>query len=76
MHSVLAIDSPPSELKLQTLSEIAQEEGVEWDAHAASMDLLPSRPPALGPGYFGNGALLLANAMCPTSLLDMKPVQG
>ena len=62
MCSCLAIDSPAPELKLQTLSEIAQEEGVEWDAHAASQDLL-QRPPHTAPGYL-NGAHAAISCDC------------
>ena len=38
----LSIEAPPPEEKLATLSDIAQEYGVEWDAHGAASDMLPS----------------------------------
>lgn len=43
----LAIGAPEPDEKLQTLSEIAQEFGVEWNAAAAAQDILP--PAALPP---------------------------
>lgn len=49
------MDAPSPELKLQTLSDIAQEHNVEWDAHSAAMDMLPYNHPTTAPGYF-NGA--------------------
>lgn len=42
----LAIDAPAPEDKLATLSDIAQEYGVEWDTHRAAADMLPSGPPS------------------------------
>ncbi len=41
----LSIEAPAPEDKLATLSDIAQEYGVEWDAHKAANDMLPSGPP-------------------------------
>ncbi len=41
----LSIEAPAPEDKLATLSDIAQEYGVEWDAHTAAKDMLPSGPP-------------------------------
>ncbi|BDA44735.1 probable IST1 homolog at N-terminal half [Coccomyxa sp. Obi] len=41
----LSIEAPAPEDKLATLSDIAQEYGVEWDAHKAASDMLPSGPP-------------------------------
>ena len=38
----LAIDAPAAEDKLACLSEIAQENGVEWDAAGAAAEMLPS----------------------------------
>jgi len=42
----LSIEAPPPEEKLATLSDIAQEHGVEWDAHGAASDMLPSGAPS------------------------------
>ncbi len=36
------MEAPPGEDKLAMLSEIAQEHGVEWDAHNAALEMLPS----------------------------------
>jgi hypothetical protein len=41
----LAIDAPAAEDKLACLSEIAQENGVEWDAAGAAAEMLPSVRP-------------------------------
>ncbi len=49
----LAIGAPEPDEKLQTLSEIAQEYGVEWNAAAAAQDILPS--PAGGQPHPGAG---------------------
>jgi len=58
----LAVDAPSPEEKLTWLSDIAQEHSVEWDAHAAALEMLPAErqggyggPPGGGPG-FGGGA--------------------
>lgn len=50
----LSIEAPPPEDKLATLSDIAQEYGVEWDAHTAARDMLPSGPPPGIPPPPGN----------------------
>lgn len=55
-HRCLSIEAPAPEDKLATLSEIAQEYGVEWDAHRAARDMLPAVvPPGEGvpaaPGF-------------------------
>lgn len=42
LRRCLTIEPPQPEEKLQTLSEIAQEYNVEWDASAAARSLLPS----------------------------------
>ena len=47
----LSIEAPPPEEKLATLSDIAQEYSVEWDAHGAASEMLP---PGAHPG-FGDG---------------------
>ncbi|CAK0784450.1 hypothetical protein CVIRNUC_007654 [Coccomyxa viridis] len=44
----LSIEAPPPEEKLATLSDIAQEYGVEWDAHGAASEMLP---PGAHPGF-------------------------
>ena len=46
------MEAPAPELKLQTLSDIAQEYNIEWDAHSAAMDMLPYANPTTAPGYF------------------------
>lgn len=47
----LSIEAPPPEEKLETLSDIAQEHGVEWDAAGAASEMLPSgAPPGFGQG--------------------------
>ena len=38
----LAVDAPGPEEKLTWLSDIAQEHSVEWDAHAAALEMLPA----------------------------------
>ncbi|KAK9836864.1 hypothetical protein WJX74_009825 [Apatococcus lobatus] len=49
----LAVEAPPGEDKLAMLSEIAQEHGVEWDAHNAALEMLPadSSMQNASPGY-------------------------
>ena len=47
----LTVQPPSPEDKLATLSDIAQEYQVEWDAHAAAQEMLP--PPGAQPGYPG-----------------------
>ena len=62
------MDAPSPEDKLSWLSDIAQEHSVEWDAHAAALEMLPaekqsgfspsfsSGPPGAGGGSsFGQG---------------------
>ncbi|DBB02869.1 TPA: hypothetical protein ACH3X1_013475 [Trebouxia sp. C0004] len=58
----LAVDAPSPEEKLTWLSDIAQEHSVEWDAHAAALEMLPAErqggyggPPGGGPGFGGGG---------------------
>ena len=47
----LSIEAPPPEEKLATLSDIAQEHSVEWDAAGAASEILPSAaPPGFGQG--------------------------
>ena len=36
----LAIGAPDAEVKLQLLSEIAQEHSVEWDSHRAHQEMV------------------------------------
>ena len=56
----LAVDAPSPEEKLTWLSDIAQEHGVEWDAHAAALEMLPAEkqggygPPG-GPSFSAGG---------------------
>ncbi len=59
----LAVDAPSPEEKLTWLSDIAQEHSVEWDAHAAALEMLPAErqggyggPPGGGPGFGGGGS--------------------
>ncbi|MCJ1467065.1 hypothetical protein MMC07_005687 [Pseudocyphellaria aurata] len=54
LRNCLAVEAPSPELKLQTLSDIAQEHNVEWDAHSAAMDMLPYNHPTTAPGYFNS----------------------
>lgn len=42
LHRCLAVDAPGPEEKLTWLSDIAQEHSVEWDAHAAALEMLPA----------------------------------
>lgn len=51
----LSIEAPAPEEKLQTLSDIAQQFGVEWDAAAAARDMLPPSDPSLGGPGMGMG---------------------
>lgn len=51
----LLVEPPQPEEKLQMLSEIAQEHGVEWDLSAAARELLP-------PGTMPNGLVLPVGA--------------
>lgn len=50
----LSIEAPPPEQKLETLSDIAQEHGIEWDAAGAASEMLPSGAPQ-GFGQGGPG---------------------
>ena len=60
-HRCLAVDAPSPEEKLSWLSDIAQEHGVEWDAHAAALEMLPAEkqggygPPGGGPSFSAGG---------------------
>lgn len=67
-YRCLAVDAPSPEDKLSWLSDIAQEHSVEWDAHAAALEMLPAErqsgfipnlsggPPGAGGGSsFGQG---------------------
>ena len=47
----LTLQPPSPEDKLATLSDIAQEYSVEWDAHAAATEMLP--PSGAQPRYPG-----------------------
>lgn len=55
------MDAPAPEEKLSWLSDIAQEHGVEWDAHAAALEMLPAEkqagygPPGGGPSFSAGG---------------------
>ena len=55
------MDAPSPEEKLSWLSDIAQEHGVEWDAHAAALEMLPAEkqggygPPGGGPSFSAGG---------------------
>ena len=40
LYRCLAIGAPDAEVKLQLLSEIAQEHGVEWDSHRAHQEMV------------------------------------
>ena len=58
----LAVDAPSPEEKLSWLSDIAQEHTVEWDAHAAALEMLPAEKqgpyggaPGGGPGFGSSG---------------------
>ena len=52
----LSIEAPPPEEKLATLSDIAQEYGVEWDAHGAASEMLPpGGPPGFADGHGSPG---------------------
>ncbi|KAL3159859.1 hypothetical protein ABBQ38_010260 [Trebouxia sp. C0009 RCD-2024] len=57
----LAVDAPSPEEKLSWLSDIAQEHSVEWDAHAAALEMLPAEkqggygPPGGGPSFSAGG---------------------
>lgn len=48
----LLVEAPQPEEKLATLSEIAQEHGVEWDLSAAARELLP---PEAAPSFVSGG---------------------
>lgn len=38
---------------------------MEWDAHAAAMDMLPYSNPTIAPGYFnGKAALMKPTSLC------------
>ncbi|WIA16836.1 hypothetical protein OEZ85_013772 [Tetradesmus obliquus] len=50
LQRCLTIEPPEPALKLETLSEIAQEYGVEWDMYRAQQDILPKDPPGGGTG--------------------------
>ena len=60
-HRCLAVDAPAPEEKLSWLSDIAQEHSVEWDAHAAALEMLPAEkqggygPPGGGPSFSAGG---------------------
>lgn len=55
------MDAPSPEEKLSWLSDIAQEHGVEWDAHAAALEMLPAEkqggygPSGGGPSFSAGG---------------------
>lgn len=53
-YRCLAVDAPSPEEKLSWLSDIAQEHSVEWDAHAAALDMLPAeRQSGFSPSFSG-----------------------
>jgi hypothetical protein len=52
----LTLQPPSPEDKLATLSDIAQEYSVEWDAHAAASEMLP--PSGAQPPYGAGGPLV------------------
>lgn len=60
-YRCLAVDAPSPEEKLSWLSDIAQEHSVEWDAHAAALEMLPAEkqggygPPGGGPSFSAGG---------------------
>lgn len=48
------VDAPSGESKLETLSSIAQEYGIEWDIDAARRELMPLSGEWLGQGSNGH----------------------
>ncbi|KAF6264735.1 regulator of Vps4 activity in the MVB pathway-domain-containing protein [Scenedesmus sp. NREL 46B-D3] len=44
LQHCLTVEPPEPAVKLETLSEIAQEYGVEWDMYRAQQDILPKDP--------------------------------
>ena len=53
-YRCLAVDAPSPEDKLSWLSDIAQEHSVEWDAHAAALEMLPAeRQSGFSPSFSG-----------------------
>lgn len=58
----LTLQPPSPEDKLATLSDIAQEYSVEWDAHAAASEMLP--PSGAQPLPYGGGGPLVRWGAC------------
>ena len=54
LRRCLTVEPPEPTLKLQTLSDIAQEYGVEWDMDRARRELLPDFDMPMGGGGYGD----------------------
>ncbi|KAK9830637.1 hypothetical protein WJX81_008095 [Elliptochloris bilobata] len=63
MIRCLTVQPPSPEDKLATLSDIAQEYAVEWDAHAAAQEMLP--PPSAQPRYPGGPVGMMQPPVVP-----------
>lgn len=63
---VLQVEPPQPDEKLQMLSEIAQEHGVEWDLSAAARELLP-------PGTMPDGRVVPPSASLLASVSNQPP---
>lgn len=62
----LAIGAPDAEVKLQLLSDIAQEHGVEWDSHRAHQEMVAGK-------HFKQMAGVEGLAEPPCLVLEARP---
>lgn len=77
LRRCLTVEPPDPALKLETLSEIAQEYGVEWDMDRARRDLLPPDDLSYGGTVYADPAVAhLAATPHPSSAMGTLPMNA